>query len=203
MARQARRNAAGVLMVASLVGAGPPARQDSAVAPTRVIQYSPPATLPERTASGTCQEASRAAWFRDDAWRCAANSTNYDPCFRISVGQALCGVDPRQPGSGIVVTFTAPASVAARSGQASHHAWFFELTDGSTCQPLPAPGRELDGVVELYGCRFGSAGEADAVLGDLDGSAPVWTIRKVLINKKTEPQTIKSLMMASVRTVWR
>lgn len=41
------------------------------------------------------------------------------------------------------------------------------------------------------------------MLGDLDSSAPVWTIRKVLINKKAEPQTIKSLTIAAVKTVWQ
>ena len=99
---------------------------------------------------------------------------------------------------------TAPAAAAPGAPtQARHHTWSFELTDGSMCQPLSKLGQVLDGAAELYSCRFGSAGEADAVLGDLDDSAPVWTIQKVLINKKVDPQTIKSLMIASVKTVWQ
>jgi hypothetical protein len=107
---------------------------------------------------------------------------------------------PRQPFSGIRVSVTgqtvARATVVPR-------AWFFELADGSKCRALAAPGRVVEGEWELYTCKYGSAGEADAVLGDLDASAPLWTIRKVLINKKAEPQTIKSLAIASVRTVWQ
>jgi hypothetical protein len=68
---------------------------------------------------------------------------------------------------------------------------------------LAGPGRIVEGEPELYTCTYGSAGPADAVLGDLDASTPVWTIHKVLINKKAEPQTVKSLAIAPVRTVWQ
>jgi hypothetical protein len=85
----------------------------------------------------------------------------------------------------------------------AHRAWFFELTDGSTCRPLLRSGRVVEGETELYGCNYVAGGEADALLGDLDSAGPVWTVHKVMINKKTEPQTIKSLVVASVRTAWQ
>ena len=88
------------------------------------------------------------------------------------------------------------------TANARQRVWYFELADGTTCRPIAGPGREIEGLVELYTCKFGPDGGADAVLGDLDASEPVWTIRKVLINKKTEPQTIKSFAMAAVKAVW-
>jgi len=125
----------------------------------------------------------------------------------------LCDMDPRVRESGLRVTLgpadsrrsTTPTigPPAPPGDPPAHVAWFFELTDGTTCRPLAAPGREVEGTRELYGCRYGSNGGADAVLGDLDATESIWTIRKVLINKKTEPQTVKSLTMAAVQTVWQ
>ena len=73
----------------------------------------------------------------------------------------------------------------------------------AACPPLTGTRREIEGAIEVYGCRFGASGDADAVLGDVDSSGAVWTIQQVLLNKKVEPQTVKSLMVAAVRTVWQ
>ena len=56
---------------------------------------------------------------------------------------------------------------------------------------------------EIYSCKWVFPGEADGVLGELDSSTAVWTIQQVTLNKKVEPQTIKSLLTAPVKTVWR
>jgi hypothetical protein len=112
-----------------------------------------------------------------------------------------CVRDPREAVSGELVNATSLTVTHAVSP--SHRAWFFELTDGTTCRPLAEPGRIVEDERELYTCKYGSAGPADAVLGDLDAGTAVWTIHKVLINKKAEPQTIKSLEIAPVRTVWQ
>ena len=59
-------------------------------------------------------------------------------------------------------------------------------------------------MTELYTCRFAIAGgDIDAVLGDIDQRTPVWTIQKVQINKKIEPQTIKSSTSAVVKAAWQ
>jgi hypothetical protein len=172
--------------------------------PTREVVYSVPVTLPERAVDGTCETGSRAAWFRKDALRCTAGRAAYDPCFVTGrQDRALCDIDPRDPLHGVVVLMTAKAQTPAESIDLGPSAWFFELTDGTTCQPLATPGREVEGLAELYGCRYGSAGDADAVLGDLDTRLAVWTVQKVLLNKKTEPPTIKSVTNAAVRIAWR
>ena len=173
---------------------------------TRVIRYTPPAHLPDRAKAGECAGPSVAADFRADAWRCTSGSTTYDPCFITAhADRVLCDVDPRDASSGTVLTLASSLPhVTSDSSVGGSRAWFFELTDGSTCRPLlGAARREIEGLTEIYTCRFGSAGDADAVMGDLDASGDVWTIQKTLINKKVDPQTIKSAMSSAVRTVWQ
>lgn len=173
---------------------------------TAVIYYGAPEKLPSQTVNAYCVSPSDAAWFRNTAFSCVVGGSRLDPCFDTSVPTSKwCAGDPRKPDTGVLVTMAALTVVdfVPQASRPSHRAWFFELTDGSTCRPLSAPGRVVDGEHELYGCKYAPGGEADAVLGDLDSSAPVWTIHKVLINKKAEPQTIKALVVASVRTVWQ
>jgi hypothetical protein len=169
---------------------------------TSVNDYAVPGGLPPVVVKGSC-ESSRAAWFREDAAQCTVGGSRYDPCFRTAAdNQWLCVKDPRKPESSVLIS--AAAFVRSDAGQgATHRVWFFVLADDSTCAPLLVLGRNVEGLTELYTCRFGSDGEADAVLGDFDTSQPVWTIRKVLINKKTDPQTIKSLAIAAVKAVWQ
>ena len=179
-------------------------RQAAPPQPTQVVRFSPPATLPERAQSGACQSPSQAAPHRDDAFRCTVDKTTFDPCFATpKTGQALCVVDPRKPSAATLVNFASLGSSRSGAPVAGTIAWFVELTDGSTCQPIVGAGREIEDLIEVYTCRFGPLGDADAVLGDLDASAPVWTIRKVLINKKAEPQTIKAVTIAAVKAVWQ
>jgi hypothetical protein len=195
-----------VFALAGLLARGPLAAQQPGdpPAPTSVVHFTPPATLPDRVERGSCATTSLAAGYRADAFRCRTGNAIHDPCFSTSfAGHVLCDVDPRNPASGRLVALSAPLPPVVAASGAGARAWFFELSDGSTCQPLTGDRREIDGTIEVYACRFGSSGEADAVLGDLDSSAAVWTIQKVLLNKKVEPQTVKSLMVAPVKTVWQ
>ena len=199
--------AGAALIVAAGVGLanGGSKPQNGAARTTVVVRFEVPPTtqLPHVVLPGAC-DASRAAWFRDDARRCTAGANVYDPCFATSSDrQILCDIDPRKTGGGVFVTIAEPTATPSPARGLVHRAWFFELTDGSSCRPIAGAGREFDGFVELYSCQFGSDGQADAVLGELDSSLPQWTIRKVLINKKTEPQTIKSLSIAAVKRVWQ
>jgi hypothetical protein len=182
---------------------GPNATNQDTPTATAVIHFDPPAVLPDRAVDGTCRTPSTAAWFRSDAWACVTGSSTYDPCFRTgsSGNQVWCVADPRQPASGTLLRAT--VLTVTHAVPPAHAAWFFELTDGSTCRPLATPGRVIEGARELYACKYGSAGESDGVLGELDAGSAVWTVHRVLLNKKSEPQTIKSLAIASVRTVWQ
>jgi len=172
-------------------------------AATHVLHYSAPATLPEQATSGECQ-ASAAAAYRTDTFRCTVGIATYDPCFQTTKsGHVLCDVDPRKPSSGTLVRATMPDAPQRDANGARNRAWLFELADGTLCRPLLDNRREVDGLIEIYSCKWVMASEADGVLGDLDSSAPVWTIQQVLLNKKVEPPTIKSLLTAPVKTVWQ
>jgi len=178
--------------------------QASSPQPTQVVRFSPPTALPEHAQSGSCQSPSQVAAHRDDAFRCTVEKTTLDPCFATTKGgQAWCAADPRKPAVGTLVSVPSLGSTASGVPIARTHVWFIELADGSTCQPLVGAGREIDGLSEIYTCRFGPLGDADAVLGDLDASTAVWTIRKAMINKKVEPQTIKAMTIAAVKAVWQ
>jgi len=180
-----------------------PASDDRTQMPTRVVRYSPPADLPNQARSGECQ-ASLAAGYRSDAFRCTADNATYDPCFATTKsGHVLCDVDPRQASSGTLVRAAMPDAPIADPTSARNRAWLFELTDGTLCRPLLDNRREIAGLTEIYNCQWVMASEADGVLGDLDASAPVWTIQQVWLNKKVEPMTIKSLLTAPVKTVWQ
>ena len=171
--------------------------------PTRVVRYSPPSTLPDQTKPGECQ-MSLAAGYRGDAFRCTADNATYDPCFATAKsGHVLCDVDPRKASSGTLVRAVMPDAPTTDSNSARNRAWLFELTDGTLCRPLLDNRREIDGMTEIYTCKWVMASEADGVLGELDSSTPVWTIQQVWINKKVEPMTIKSLLTAAVKTVWQ
>ena len=198
------RIAAAAIVGWAVVGASAQAPAPKA---TTVIRYAVPSDLPNfvQYPAATCAE-SRAAWFRDDARRCSVESNEFDPCFKHVNGLLWCVSDPSKKPGGSVVAVADPRTLAPshpRTQGLSHTAWLFELADGSTCRPLADSGREIERLTELYSCKWGTDGNADAVLGELETSLPVWTIRKVLINKKVDPQTIKSFVVAPVKTVWQ
>ncbi|HUL74083.1 MAG TPA: hypothetical protein VLT86_13335 [Vicinamibacterales bacterium] len=190
------------MLAAICVLVAPPPRQQ-APAPTRVVRFTPATTFSGPVKSGVCRPS--LVVDRSDASRCAVGDTTYDPCFTTDhAGRARCGIDPREPASGVVVESPAGASPSGATHVAGLRAWFFELEDGTTCQPMIfGGGREVDRMTELYTCRFALPGEADGVLGELDSSGPVWTIQQVSLNKKMDPPIIKSLVVAAVRTVWQ
>lgn len=151
---------------------------------------------------GTCQRS--VVFDRNDAYRCVAAGTTYDPCFALDGGGlVLCNADPRDASSGTVITAIPPTPSALGPRRDNLRAWFFELEDGSTCRPLIFGGaREVDGMVELYTCRFAPPG-SDAVLGEIDTRAPVWTVQQASLNKRAPPLSIKQLVSAVVKTAWQ
>jgi hypothetical protein len=171
--------------------------------PTRIVHFMPPASLPDRAQAAACRP-SAAAGYRADAFACTAGAKDFDPCFETTrAGQLLCDVDPRVTSSGVLVKWAPPEAPATETRGQTTRAWFFELADGTTCRPIAGERRQVAGLSEIYACRFAFPGQADAILGELDASTPVWTVQQVLLNKKVEPPTIKSVLVAPVKTVWQ
>ena len=179
-----------------------PQDRNTPPAPTQVVHFSPPAAAKDSARAGTCHRSLVSD--RTDAYRCVAADTTYDPCFAINrPGQVLCDADPREAASGTSIIASLPDSTSWRPRDDSLRAWFFELEDGSTCRPLVVGGgREVDGMAELYTCRFAPPGY-DAVLGEIDTRAAVWTIQQVSLNKRAPPLSIKQLTSAVVKTAWQ
>ena len=171
-------------------------------APTRVVRFTPQAAPKGSARPGNCLRSLVSD--RIDAYRCNAAETTYDPCFPITGrGLVVCDADPRDITSGVLVTATLPSAFAWGPRDDSRRAWFFELEDGSTCRPLiSGGGREVDGMVELYTCRFAPPG-SDAVLGEIDTRAPVWTIPQASLNKRAPPISIKQVTSAVVKIAWQ
>jgi hypothetical protein len=171
-------------------------------APTRIVHFTPPHVASGSSWPGTCRRS--VVSDRVDAYRCVTADTTDDPCFATDrTGLVLCGADPRDSSSGTIVSMSAPAESRVGPRGESLRAWFFELEDGSTCRPLIfGDGREVDRMVELYTCRFAPPG-GDAVLGDIDTRAPVWTIQQASLNKRMPPLSIKQLVSAVVKTAWQ
>jgi hypothetical protein len=172
--------------------------------PTRVVRFSAQAEQVARAdATGVCSMPSRAAWFREDALACTTEKASYDPCFVTAREDVvICVSDPRSASGRVALKLGAAPVRRTDPASPAHQAWFIELVDGTTCRPLLSPGREVEGLLELYGCTFGIDGPADAVLGDLDSTGSVWSISKVKINK-TLLMTIKWTASAPVKTVWQ
>jgi len=126
-----------------------------------------------------------------------------DPCVPTPrAGHLWCVADPRQPADGRLVRIVWELSRA--DPPALGQAWFVELEDGSTCRPIPGGGRVIDGAQEIYACVFATAGESDAVvLGEVNQGAPIWTLQKASLNKKSIPVTIKSLSIVTVTRLWQ
>jgi hypothetical protein len=179
-----------------------PQDRNTPPAPTRVLRFTPPPMTSASARPGTCDRSLVSD--RVDAYRCVAADTTADPCFAIDrAGLVLCDADPRDASSGMLVTTTLPPPAALGLRSDTLRAWFFELEDGSTCRPLVfGGGRQVDGLVELYTCRFAPPG-SDAVLGEIDIHTPVWTIQQASLNKRMPPLSIKQLTSAVVKTAWQ
>lgn len=190
------------LVVAIAAIAFVPQNRDVPPAPTRVVRFTAPKAITGSTRPGTCHRS--LVTDRVDACRCVTIETTYDPCFATDrAGLVLCGADPRDVSSGTIVAVTSPTDSAAGPRGDGLRSWFFELEDGSTCRPLVlVAGREVDGMIELYTCRFAPPG-ADAVLGEIDARAPVWTIQQASLNKRALPLSIKQLTSAAVKAAWQ
>ncbi|KTD21651.1 hypothetical protein [Legionella londiniensis] len=129
----------------------------------------------EQSLMGDCSEQSFLIK-REDAWRCIANHTIYDPCFVNTYGTRQIAVCPYSPWFANSIEIKVNGSLDNKS----HHAldmseaypWAIELADGTKCSAV-GQGEAYDGLPIRYRC-----GENTALIGDLQRCTPTWKILK-------------------------
>jgi hypothetical protein len=128
--------------------------------------------------AGACFSRSLASPERPDAYRCTAEDTIHDPCFRDPVGnedRLVCASGPLAT-EVIVLTLAEPlpAGLAAHAYDLdlrNGRPWTLELEDGRQCGALTGATALVAGMRVDYGCNDGTS-----LVGPIDRSSPTWRI---------------------------
>ncbi len=180
-------------------------KPDEQSVPTRVIRYTPPATLPDENGEGDCWTNSIAAPYRADAWRCMAGNSIHDPCFTVAKPDAvICGMNPSNGGAGFVLKLTKPLPEPPRAGkQPPAWGWLIQLADGSDCRPFTGTRPFIDENPVNYGCSPQKEGSANVLIGDLNDKAAVWTARKAVLSQSDHSLIIESSEQVPIVAIWQ
>jgi len=172
---------------------------------TKVIHYTPPATMPDAGRSGFCWVGSIADPYRTDSWRCMEGNAIHDPCFRLSDRKAVvCGANPATGTHGFKLNLTKPLPESDAHPAPTDHPWpwLVELTDGTTCMRFTGTAPFVDGQAGYYGCPSQDKGRQTLLLGNLDNTHPLWTAQKAILVKSRTAWHIQSSQSVPVRAVW-
>jgi hypothetical protein len=166
---------------------------------TEVIYFTPPKPLPAQTKSGYCWVHSIAAWAREDAFRCMAGNTIYDPCFATDKpDRVLCDVKPATGAAGFQLKLTRPLPPMDNPpAPAKPSPWLIQLADGSYCSAFTGTLPQVNGEPARYGCQGGKT-EQILLVGELNRGAKTWTARKAVMNGSE----VKSEQTVAIRRVW-
>jgi hypothetical protein len=159
-------------------------------ATTVVVFY--PTEVPAEHRQGACSFHSVSTW-REDAYRCGANSIIYDPCFDTGA-HVICDVSPIRPGPGFILDLTEP--LPALSVPDGINPWILEFPDGVVCESFPGTSGTIDGSRLEYFCT-----DESWVLENLR-PGEVWTGRRVVI-EGLGPAIIDDYGFTPIRRVWR
>lgn len=121
---------------------------------TRTVIYYPNNFSADQTVQGYCWEGSFSST-RDDAYRCMASNTIYDPCFTYGSTAVACPDLTEGPQRGTVIDLSQPLPQGGTDAPGSAGLWAFKLTNGDTCGLLTGMGPGLADYP--YGCN----GQAD------------------------------------------
>lgn len=174
---------------------------------TKIIKYIFPvdsnALLNIKSVNGSCNKASVAQPFRNDAYICTDLVKNYDPCFAsIAKDKVICQMDPLLPDI-FIINLTKPLpNITLSSPAKDNWAWFLELEDGTQLSPYLGTRPVIDGEVAFYGSGIINS-ERTVLIGELSRS-DVWSgKKKVLILGTDKKWTVKSTDMVRIKTVWQ
>lgn len=162
-------------------------QQDSGmpeISATNVIKFLPPEILPEEQKEGSCFASSAAAPFRNDAWRCIAENTIYDPCFKTSKkGMLFCQMNPLAIGSFLISISEQLPEPSSMESLKNNWAWFLKLKNGTYCLPLAETAPVAEGEDVVFECSD------KVLLSDLAEGA-VWTAKIINSLEKVEIETV-------------
>lgn len=169
---------------------------------TSVIIFKPPEILPTEIKNGACQASSIISAKRDDAWQCAADGKNYDPCFTAGEKLVYCKTNPLDETGGFLVQLkSALPEITPSSDAPDNWAWFIELEDGTALTPYTGKTRLVDGEIALYGSKIVN-GERIVLIGDL-AKGQIWTARKKVLMLSEGKWVTKSSETVWIKTIWQ
>lgn len=172
---------------------------------TKVIKYSFPGILPAESKMGSCFAGSIAQPFRQDAFRCNAENSVYDPCFsNDKKDKVVCQMNPLKPDI-FLINLSQPLPVSENPVNLKDNwAWFVELEDGTICSPYTGTRPLINKEPAHYGCKAKIKGDMDVLIGDLiKGQA--WTAKRTIVTKDAAGTgwDTKSSEVVKIKTVWQ
>jgi len=170
---------------------------------TEVINFVPPESLPSEIKTGSCSVNSFAQPYRQDAWRCTAGSSTYDPCFSTVLSDVVyCKMNPLEQGSDFLIklTKTLPAPLIPKNTN-NNWAWFLVLEDGTQLSPYTGTRPMIDGEPAFYGSKI-SNGERSVIIGDLiKGQA--WSAQRKILMLEGKKWVTKLTETVRIKVVWQ
>ena len=180
----------------------PAATSTTAAAPTQIIKYAVPSSLPTSSVSGYCWTGSIAAPYRADAWRCMVGNSIQDPCFTAAGGSVFCPEDPAN-NAGMLIKLTKPLPAPEAAAGTGNWAWRLELANGVFCEPFTGTRPFIDGQMGMYSCAAGTDNQNLMLMADLNASSSVWTAEEAVITQSGNNYSISSSSTVPVEIAWQ
>ena len=170
---------------------------------TEFINFVPPENLPSDIKNGFCSVNSVAQPYRQDAWRCMAGSSVYDPCFSTVLNDVVyCKMNPLEQGSDFLIELTKPLPTPLIPKNINNNwVWFLVLEDGIQLSPYTGTRPIIDGEPAFYGGKILNGGRS-VIIGDLI-KGQVWTAQKKILVLDGKKWVTKSTEIVRVKTVWQ
>lgn len=188
--------------VATNAGISPATTSTPPAAPTQIIKYAVPISLPTSSVSGYCWTNSIAAPYRTDAWRCMVGNSIQDPCFTAASGSVFCPENPAN-NAGLLIKLTKPLPAPESVTSTGNWAWRLELANGVFCEPFTGTRPFIDGQMGTYSCAAGTDNQNLMLMGDLNASSSVWTAEEAVITQSGNNYSISSSSTVPVEIAWQ
>lgn len=123
--------------------------------------------------TGTCWVGSIANPGRSDAWRCVSSNLILDPCFQDGGNILACVISPWNHKASLIETTTPITKKPVTINTKSAPPWALELEDGQVCTLLT--GTTI--VIGKDRINYTCTNDRYSVIGDVDRSSSIWTVK--------------------------